>query len=81
MSAMATSLVQCRGPGRLDNHAIELPLADRLRRVLVWEQAAVAMHHACCRPTFHHWRSSTRSLSTSATFSINTSATCRPHHT
>jgi hypothetical protein len=30
----------------LDDHAIEMPRADRLHRMLLWKQAAVAMLHA-----------------------------------
>src|SRR5580693_2446777 len=39
-----------RGLCRLDDEAMELPGADRLHRVLSWEQPTVAMHHALLVP-------------------------------
>jgi hypothetical protein len=45
-----TPLGDVGGLRRLDDHAIELPRADRLHRMLPRKQPAVAVHHALLPP-------------------------------
>src|SRR5215212_3873190 len=46
----ADPLGDLRRMRRLDDDAMELASADRLHRVLSWEQPAVAMHHPLLPP-------------------------------